>query len=69
MGAEPAMSGKDPEQMVQLPKGVPVYLTYLTLEAVPMASLPSARTLWLGRRPDLQLAAATQYVSVARPAP
>jgi murein L,D-transpeptidase YcbB/YkuD len=70
MGSEPAMSGDDPEQMVQLPKGVPVYLTYLTLEAGPDGRLAERKDPygWDGR-PDLQLAAATQYVSVARPAP
>jgi murein L,D-transpeptidase YcbB/YkuD len=70
IGAEPAMSGKDPEQMVQLPKGVPVYLTYLTLEAGADGKLAERKDVygWDGR-PDLQLAAATQYVSVARPAP
>jgi murein L,D-transpeptidase YcbB/YkuD len=70
MGAEPAMSGNDPEQMVQLPKGVPVYLTYLTLEAGADGKLAERSDPygWDGR-PDLQLAAATQYISVARPAP
>lgn len=70
MGAEPAMSGKDPEQLVQLPTGVPVYLTYLTLEAGADGKLAERKDVygWDGR-PDLQLAAATQYISVARPAP
>jgi murein L,D-transpeptidase YcbB/YkuD len=70
MGSEPAMTGKDPEQMVQLPQGVPVYLTYLTLEAGTDGRLAERKDPygWDGR-PDLQLAAATQYTSVARPAP
>jgi murein L,D-transpeptidase YcbB/YkuD len=70
MGSEPAMSGNDPEQFVQLPKGVPIYLTYLTLEAGPDGKLAQRKDPygWDGR-PDLQLAAATMYTSVARPAP
>ena len=70
MGAEPAMSGKDPEQFVQLPAGVPVYLTYLTLERGADGKLAERKDSygWDGR-PDLQLAAATQYMSVARPNP
>lgn len=70
MGSEPAMSGSDPEQMVQLPKGVPVYLTYLTQEVGADGKLAERKDPygWDGR-PDLQLAAATQYISVARPAP
>lgn len=70
MGAEPKMSGNDPEQFVQIPSGVPIYLTYLTLEAGAdgkLASRPDPYG-WDGR-PDLQLAAATMYSSVARPAP
>ncbi|WP_300974164.1 L,D-transpeptidase family protein [Sphingomonas sp. LHG3406-1] len=70
MGSEPAMSGKDPEQFVQIPKGVPVYLTYLTVEAGADGKLAMRKDPygWDGR-PDLQLAAATMYSSVARPAP
>jgi L,D-transpeptidase YcbB len=70
MGSEPAMKGTDPEQFVQLPAGVPIYLTYLTAEPGPDGKLAWRKDAygWDGR-PDLQLAAATQYVSVARPAP
>lgn len=70
MGSEPKMSGTDPEQMVQLPQGVPIYLTYLTAEAGPDGKLAQYKDAygWDGR-PDLQLAAATMYTSVARPAP
>lgn len=70
LGREPAMSGNDPEQMVQLQTGVPIYLTYLTAEPGPDGKLAMRKDAygWDGR-PDLQLAAATQYISVARPAP
>lgn len=70
MQAEPAMSGKDPEQFVQLKTGVPIYLTYLTAEAGADGKLAARKDPygWDGR-PDLQLAAATMYTSVARPAP
>ncbi|GAA4043507.1 hypothetical protein GCM10022281_25910 [Sphingomonas rosea] len=70
MGREPAMSGSDPEQMVQLTQGVPVYLTYLTAEPGPDGKLVMRKDAygWDGR-PDLQLAASTAYTSVARPAP
>jgi murein L,D-transpeptidase YcbB/YkuD len=70
MGVEPKMSGNDPEQFVQIPTGVPIYLTYLTMEAGPDGKLATRRDpySWDGR-PDLQLAAATMYTSVARPAP
>lgn len=70
MGREPAMSGKDPEQMVQLQQGVPIYLTYFTAEPGADGKLAMRKDVygWDGR-PDLQLAAATQYTSVARPAP
>lgn len=69
IGSEPAMSGKDPEQFVQLGKGVPVYLTYLTAEVGADGKLAMRNDVygWDGR-PDLQLAAATMYTSVARPA-
>lgn len=69
MRAEPAMSGKDPEQFVQLP-GVPVYLTYLTAEAGPDGKLVARKDPygWDGR-PDRQLLASTMYTSVTRPAP
>jgi murein L,D-transpeptidase YcbB/YkuD len=70
MGSEPRMSGTDAEQFVQIPTGVPIYLTYLTAEPdadgkIAMRKDPYG---WDGR-PDLQLAAATMYSSVARPAP
>lgn len=70
MGREPAMSGSDPEQMVQLQQGVPIYLTYLTAEPGADGKLAMRKDAygWDGR-PDLQLAAATAYTSVARPAP
>ena len=32
MGSDPAARGTDPEQFVQIPKGVPIYLTYLTAQ-------------------------------------
>lgn len=69
IGSEPAMSGKDPEQFIQLSRGVPIYLTYLTQEAGPDGKLASRKDAygWDGR-PDLQLAAATMYTSVVRPA-
>jgi L,D-transpeptidase YcbB len=70
MQSEPRMSGSDPEQFVQIPTGVPIYLTYLTMEPGADGKI-AARTDpygWDGR-PDLQLAAATMYTSVARPAP
>ena len=70
LGAEPAMSGKDAEQFVQVPRGVPIFLTYLTATAGPDGKLAMGKDSygWDGR-PDLQLAAATMYQSVARPAP
>jgi murein L,D-transpeptidase YcbB/YkuD len=70
MGSEPKMSGNDPEQFVQIPAGVPIYLTYLTAEAGVDGKLATRSDPygWDGR-PDLQLAAATLYTSVARPAP
>lgn len=70
MGSEPKMSGSDPEQFVQIPQGVPIYLTYLTQEVGQDGKLASRKDAygWDGR-PDLQLAAATMYTSVARPAP
>lgn len=70
MRAEPKMSGSDPEQFVQIPQGVPIYLTYLTVEPGPDGKLAARKDPygWDGR-PDLQLAAATMYTSVARPAP
>ncbi|GLR48767.1 L,D-transpeptidase family protein [Sphingomonas astaxanthinifaciens] len=69
MGREPAMSGNDPEQMVQLQTGVPIYLTYLTAEQGSDGKLAMRKDVygWDGR-PDLQLAASTAYTSVARPA-
>lgn len=33
MGSDPAARGSDPEQFVQIPTGVPIYLTYLTAQA------------------------------------
>jgi murein L,D-transpeptidase YcbB/YkuD len=70
MGSEPKMSGNDAEQFVQIPTGVPIYLTYLTAEVGSDGKLAARRDPygWDGR-PDLQLAAATMYTSVARPAP
>jgi murein L,D-transpeptidase YcbB/YkuD len=70
MGAEPKMSGSDAEQFVQIPTGVPIYLTYLTAEPAPDGKLAARKDPygWDGR-PDLQLAAATMYTSVARPNP
>ena len=70
MGSEPSMKGSDPEQFVQLPTGVPIYLTYLTAEAGADGKLAFRKDPygWDGR-PDLQLAAATMYTSVTRPAP
>lgn len=69
LGREPAMSGSDPEQMVKMANGVPIYLTYLTAEAGADGKLVQRKDVygWNGR-PDLQVAA-TQYTSVARPAP
>ena len=32
MGSDPALRGEDPEQFVQIPRGVPIYLTYLTAQ-------------------------------------
>lgn len=32
MGSDPAARGSDPEQFVQIPRGVPIYLTYLTAQ-------------------------------------
>jgi murein L,D-transpeptidase YcbB/YkuD len=32
MGSDPAAASKDPEQFVQLPQGVPIFLTYLTAQ-------------------------------------
>ena len=32
MGSDPAARGTDPEQFVQIPRGVPIYLTYLTAQ-------------------------------------
>lgn len=32
MGSDPALRGSDPEQFVQIPTGVPIYLTYLTAQ-------------------------------------
>ncbi|GAA4014317.1 hypothetical protein GCM10022280_10940 [Sphingomonas swuensis] len=70
MGSDPKMSGSDPEQFVQLPQGVPIYLTYLTAEVGADGKLVQRPDVygWDGR-PDRQLAAATMYSSVARPAP
>lgn len=67
--AEPTMKGDDPEQWVTLPQGVPIYLTYLTMEQGADGKLAARKDAygWDGR-PDLQLAAATMYKSVARPA-
>jgi murein L,D-transpeptidase YcbB/YkuD len=69
MGREPAMSGDDPEQFVQLSQGVPVYLLYFTAAPDSEGKLAMRQDVygWDGH-PDLQVAAATAYTSVARPA-
>lgn len=68
-GTAPAPQSKEPDVLVKLPQGVPIYLTYLTQEAgadgrLAMRSDPYG---WDGR-PDRQLAAAT-YTSPTRGTP
>ena len=59
MGADPATAGSDPEQFVQIPRGVPIYLTYLTAqpEAGKLAYLDDIYG-W-DTQPDRQAAAAS----------
>lgn len=66
LGRDPAAVTKEPEQFVQLPQGVPVYLTYLTAQVV-NGKLSYAKDIynWDGR-PDRQAAAATQVVGGGR---
>jgi hypothetical protein len=64
MRSDPASRGTDPEQFVQLPQGVPVYLTYLTAQ-VSDGKLSYLNDVygWDGQ-PDRQ-AAAAQYTPPA----
>lgn len=68
-GSTPAPTSKDPDVLVKLPQGVPIYLTYLTQEAGADGRLAARGDPygWDGR-PDRQLAAAT-YTSPTRGAP
>ena len=68
-GSTPAPTSKDPDVLVKLPQGVPIYLTYLTQEAGSDGRLAARSDPygWDGR-PDRQLAAAT-YTSPTRGAP
>lgn len=68
-GSTPPPASKDPDVLVKLPQGVPIYLTYLTLEQGSDGRLASRSDPygWDGR-PDRQLAAAT-YTSPTRGAP
>lgn len=60
MGREPVTASDDPEQFVQLPQGVPIYLTYLTAQT-DGGKLTYVDDFygWDGR-PDRQVAAAAQ---------
>lgn len=69
-GSTPPPQSSEPDKMVQLPQGVPIYLTYLTQERGPDGRLVSRADPygWDGR-PDRQLAASVYTSPAARGAP
>jgi murein L,D-transpeptidase YcbB/YkuD len=61
LGREPVAASTDPEQFVQMPQGVPIYLTYLTAQ-VQDGKLAYVNDFYSwDSRPDLQVAASTMY--------
>jgi murein L,D-transpeptidase YcbB/YkuD len=63
LGREPVAASSEPEQFVQLPQGVPIYLTYLTAQ-VQDGKLAYVNDFYSwDSRPDLQVAASTMYTT------
>jgi murein L,D-transpeptidase YcbB/YkuD len=63
LGRDPVAASSEPEEFVQLPQGVPIYLTYLTAQ-VQDGKLAYVNDFYSwDSRPDLQVAASTMYAT------
>ena len=61
LGREPVAPGADPEIPVQMPRGVPIILTYITAQPSPCGQLTWAKDVYGWDRPGAQVA--STYVS------
>ncbi len=61
LGREPVPPGSDPEIPVQMPSGVPIYLTYITAQPAPDGQLAFLKDIYGWDKPGAQIA--SSYVS------
>ena len=63
LGREPVSPGTDPEMPVQMPRGVPIYLTYLTAHPTESGQLAFVKDVYGWDKPGAQVA--STYISPA----
>ncbi|HEU0284421.1 MAG TPA: hypothetical protein VFR52_04675, partial [Sphingomicrobium sp.] len=61
LGREPVAPGAEPELAVQMPRGVPIYLTYITAQPSAGGQIAWAKDVYGWDKPGAQIA--SSYVS------